>query len=509
MQPSKAMLDGWQMMSVILGENTGAQFGASYIAAIESEINSYTNVINNTDPTTDFYKMYKNSPIDSQKGNVGEDFQAGTFNVDAVAKSSYLRAIKLGVNTDGSVDTCIVDVRNLTRAEILNPSEHYDSIVEKAVEKYQMKVYNNPTKAFNALSDPRYAASEQQALTTSDAKEFLENEPAGIKHVLKRTHDSRPDVAEAGEYAKKTLTDHMEHDGVSSKSATNARYKEMAKGSSGEKEYNPADDGVSVSNAVSIDLMVKQALKGGATAAVITFVLQLAPEIVKVIDYLVKNGELDWKQIQQFGEQALTATAKSFIRGAVASGFVIAAKKGLLGKVAAAMDATVIGALVTIVMDTVINSVKLAAGKITARQMGMAFIDTTVLATTFIASAKLGGVIGQAVAPELPVVGFLIGTLIGCSVGVLYNVGKNKLISFCKDSGFTCFGLVDQNYAVPEELLKEMGVETAQIGRAQIERSSVDALGYQNPVGRTQVDTVSYKMVKRGIIGVNKVGYVI
>lgn len=55
-------------------------------------------------------------------------------------------------------------------------------------------------------------------------------------------------------------------------------------------------------------------------------------------------------------------------------------------------------------------------------------------------------------------------------------VGKNKLISFCKDSGFTCFGLVDQNYAVPEELLKEMGVETAQIGRAQIERSSVDAL---------------------------------
>lgn len=66
-----------------------------------------------------------------------------------------------------------------------------------------------------------------------------------------------------------------------------------------------------------------------------------------------------------------------------------------------------------------------------------------------------------------------------------------------------------QNYAVPEELLKEMGVETAQIGRAQIERSSVDALGYQNPVGRTQVDTVSYKMVKRGIIGVNKVGYVI
>ena len=509
MQPSKAMLDGWQMMSVILGENTGAQFGAAYIASIENEINSYSNIINNVDPTTDYYKMYKNSPINSQKGNVGEDFQVGTFNVDAAAKSSYYRAIKLGVSLDGSVDTCIVDVRNLTRAEMLDPSSHYDSIIKKSVEKYQMKVYDKPTKAFDALSDPRYAMSGQQALTTSDAKEYLETNGDGIKHVIKRTHDSRSEVADAGEYAKRTLTDHMEHDGVSSKSATNARYKEMAKASSGKKKCNPADDGVSISNSITVDMLVKQALKGGATAAAITFVLQLAPEIVKVIDYLVKNGELDWKQIQQFGERALTATAKSFIRGAVASGFVIAAKKGLLGVAVSTIEATVIGAMVAIVMDTLINSVKLAAGKITARQMGMAFVDTTVLAASFVASAKLGGFIGQSIAPQLPGIGFLIGTLIGCSVGVLYSIGKRKLISFCKDSGFTCFGLVDQNYAVPEELLREMGVETAKIDRAQIDRSNVDALSYQKPIGRTQVDTVSYKMVKRGIIGVNKVGYVI
>lgn len=509
MNPSKSMLDGWNLMSIILGENTGGQSGAAYVASIEDAINTYSNIINNSDPTTNFYKMYKSTRIDKQKGNVGEDFQAGTFNVDAAAKSSFFRAIKLGVNLDGSVDTVVVDVRTLTKAEWLNPAEHYNSIVEKAVERYQMKVYGNPIEGFNALADARYLKTQQQALTTQDAKEFLENDPRGIKHIVKKTNDFRPDVAEASNHAAETLTDRMEHDGVSSKSATNKRYEEMAKGSRGEKTYNPNDDGVSVANAIRVEDLAREALKGGATAAAITFALQLAPEIVKVIDYLVKHGEIDWKQIKQFGEKAIGASAQSFIRGSVASALVVAAKKGMLGEAFKALDATVIGAAVSIVMDTVINTIKLAAGKITARQLGMGFVDSTVMAFSFVGAMKVGGLIGQAIAPQLPIVGFLIGSLIGCSVGVLYNVGKNKLISFCKDSGFTCFGLVDQNYAVPDELLKEMGIETANIGRASIERASIDVLAPSSSIERVNVDTVSYKMVKRGIIGVNKVGYVI
>ena len=503
------MLDGWNLMSIILGENSGGQFGASYVASIEEAINTYSNVISNTDKSTDFYKMYKNTPIEQQKGNVAEDFQAGTFNVDAAAKSSCFRAIKLGVNFDGSVDTVVVDVRTLTPEEWLNPAGHYDSIVGKAVKKYQMKVYNNSIKGFNALADSRYLDTHQQALTSSDTKEFIENNPRGIKHVLRGTHDPRPEVETANRHVSETLTDKMEHDGVTSKPATNKRYKEMARSSRGEEKYNPNDDGVSVTNAIQTEDLIREALKGGATATIITFAIQMAPEIVKVIDYLVKHGELDWDQIKQFGEKALSSTVKSFVHGSIASGFVIAAKKGLLGEPLKYMDATLIGALVCIVMDTVVNVIKLAAGKITARQMGMAFIDSTVISLSFVGAMKVGGLIGQAIAPQLPVVGYIIGSLIGCSVGVLYSVGKNKLISFCKDSGFTCFGLVDQNYVVPEELLNEMGVETAIIDRADIGRTSIDILVPKSHVEKTEVDTVNYKMVRRGVIGINKIGYFI
>jgi hypothetical protein len=47
--------------------------------------------------------------------------------------------------------------------------------------------------------------------------------------------------------------------------------------------------------------------------------------------------------------------------------------------------------------------------------------------------------------------------LIGTSFCVIYNIGKKKLISFCVDTGFTCFGLVEQNY----ELLMKFSTNSA------------------------------------------------
>ena len=58
-------------------------------------------------------------------------------------------------------------------------------------------------------------------------------------------------------------------------------------------------------------------------------------------------------------------------------------------------------------------------------------------------------------------------------MAVVYNIGKKKLISFCVDTGFTCFGLVEQNYELPDEVLKEMGVETVRVGRARVNTTPV------------------------------------
>ena len=54
-----------------------------------------------------------------------------------------------------------------------------------------------------------------------------------------------------------------------------------------------------------------------------------------------------------------------------------------------------------------------------------------------------------------------------------------------------------------------MGVETAIIDRADIGRTSIDILVPKSHVEKTEVDTVNYKMVRRGVIGINKIGYFI
>ena len=106
--------------------------------------------------------------------------------------------------------------------------------------------------------------------------------------------------------------------------------------------------------------------------------------------------------------------------------------------------------------------------------------------------------------------GYMIGSLVGCAFAAVYNIGKNKLISFCVDTGFTCFGLVEQNYELPEEVLAQMGVETITIPRTEVPRTSVKTTAVPTiNVARTEHETIGFALVRRGVIGVNKIGYVV
>ena len=99
--------------------------------------------------------------------------------------------------------------------------------------------------------------------------------------------------------------------------------------------------------------------------------------------------------------------------------------------------------------------------------------------------------------------------MIGTSFCVIYNIGKKKLISFCVDTGFTCFGLVEQNYELPDEVLHELGVETIPIPRTQIERIDIPKTQISTAsIDKSDYETIDIIVLRRGVIGVNKIGYV-
>ena len=64
-------------------------------------------------------------------------------------------------------------------------------------------------------------------------------------------------------------------------------------------KINADDLGLTTEELIKYDYIVQQAFKAGLTAATISVVLKVAPEIIKAIDYLIKNGEINAVQFKK------------------------------------------------------------------------------------------------------------------------------------------------------------------------------------------------------------------
>ena len=120
---------------------------------------------------------------------------------------------------------------------------------------------------------------------------------------------------------------------------------------------------------------------------------------------------------------------ESFLRGTTAYTIEVAIQKGMLGQALQSVDPSIVGAMVTIVMGTIKNSLLVAAGKMKPKEMGAALVDSLVMSAGYLVAAKIGGAIVQALGWEFPGAAYLLGSMIGCSIAAVYNIGKKKLIS--------------------------------------------------------------------------------
>lgn len=481
MQKNSPMQNGWTFAASIIGANVGADMGESYVEAVEAAIKQLEKNINN--------HQYRSLGIGQLQGYMLEEFSAGTFNVDAAAAGSADRAEVLHSNGKDSVDIHLASGKDISAKSYISPEKTAKAQARLTPETGKPSYYNQE----------RLIPSDQLAGARAAAhQEALRNKPI------------RADVSEAYSEAEYKLTDIIKNEeGVSSKSASRNELEKIA-GESQRQDFKAEEHGISVEYAIKTEYLLKQALKAGYTAATITVVMQLAPEIYKAIDFLVKHGEINVQQIKQIGQKGISAGAEGFLRGSIASSLKTLCDAGMLGEVFKDINPTLLGTVVALVMQTVKNSILVAAGKMTTRQMGAAFVDSVVVSGGYLIGAHIGGIIGQALGFELPVVGYLLGSLIGTSFCVLYNIGKKKLISFCVDTGFTCFGLVEQNYELPEEVMDELGVKTIPIQKTQIARTTISRTQPATaPINQTDYETIDIKVLRRGVIGVNKIGYVL
>lgn len=491
---------GWDFMARILSADLGGQRAFSDFAenvAQNKSIQEQNLHIHEINEAID--KLAKsinehpsiNLPVEQFKGFVAEEMHAGTFNIDAIRQGSDHRAWTLQDNGYASVD---VDT-NFGKQYSLKYSNE-----AQAAENMQAAL-NTDTRAPKYEGQERLIAAEQ----VDEAKAWAHRR--GLRDI-----ENRPDVSKSHLDTEDHLTGKIsDGEGVESKELSIKESKQIAKEAK-EDGFNPEEHGYSkdpLLDEVRIKY-VDQAMKAGLTAAAITAITQLIPEMYKAVDYLIKNGEIDIYGLKKSGKRVISASGEAFLRGSIAYGVEMAAQHGVFGEVVKGLDPSIVGVAVTVILGAIKNSILVAAGKMTPAEMGIRFVDTVVVSSGYLVGIHAGGIIAQTFFPEVPGIAYALGSLLGCTIAVVYNIGKKKLISFCVDTGFTCFGLVEQNYELPEEVLKEIGVETIHVPRIEVERVEVPRIPIES-VGVEMIDyeTVGITVLRRGVIGVNKIGYVL
>ena len=490
------------MSSFTDGYNYIKDNSASFFAAVQGErVGEYiNNVETQVQHLVDHLNAFEGtgSLVDTLKGDVAEFWHADTYNINAaINKSAHQMEVPRSHGL-GSVD--IQSIVSDGEEKLKYSSKYYKTYQESA--KQQAKSVLEGTKGkYGSTTDPLYKG--QFRLIPSDqfdkAQEFLDNR---IKYLEKH----RPEQVARYKDTLKQLRDRIEdNDGNQSIPLTEKQARLLAKVA---KEGKASDDIFEQIGAEETKLkaaMMKQAAqdicKAGLTAATISLVLKTTPEIIKAIDQLIENGEIDKSQFETIGTSAISGSAEGFLRGSIAASIMACLKHRGIDA-----NASVVGALTVIAVNTMKDAFAVSQGEKTRQELTNALIKELYVSGWAIA----GGIVTQHILAELPVFGYMLGSFLGSTIGSLtYDYGYKKAISFCVDSGFTMFGLVEQNYTLPDSIMREIGLdvfdyETFDVDSFKPDTFTIDSFQPES----FNTDRLQITFLRRGVIGVSKIGYV-
>ena len=480
--------EGWLFARRLLSSSTGASIGESYVDEVNKAIEETINSITQT-------KSAQADPV--LAGFVAEKWHAGTFNIRAVASGSTNVAIagEAGTDTDlGRNNYASVDVRIQTKeGKVINDysSKYMANAKESAKEQARPSKDGDGTKYHD---QNRLVPSDQ----VEDVREIAsrrasnENTPENWREGYQEVADNTVDTVSDGD--------------IESRELTKADAEKIAREVKND-EFDPDEYDLNAKEEIKADFIFKNAVQAGLSAAAISAIMKAAPEIYKAIDYLIKNHAIDYQALKKIGGDAIKGSGEGFLRGFLACTIQILCDSGKLGPNFIGISPTFVGVFTAIAIQTIKYSINVSKGTMTIREMGSALIDGVMMSAACVIGFRIGGLIGASLGLAFPAIGFLLGSLVGSGLCVAYKLAKNKFISFCVDSGFTCFGLVEQDYQLPEEYLKSIGIDITPIERIEINRNELSKTEFEQNINTTEYETIEIKVLRRGIIGINKVGY--
>ena len=502
-----AFEEGYAFFTKQAGVQIAGFEGGIYVGQVDNEIEKLIHDLN-------AFEGFKTKP-DMLKGDIAEFWHSDTFNVNAVARGTASRTF-----VDRSHDFASADISS-NFGKIFG-LKYYKDGVESA--KQQAKSVFERFHEYRASGgkDSLEMFLEKRGFTDDAVlhdpiyygqirvipKDQLETACEWLRRKIATESVIRPEQVERYKETLARLSDRLSDDlGTESVPLSEADAKALAalakEGDVTAEELKQL--GISADEVIRFEYLAKEAFKSGLTAATISVVLNVAPEIYKAIDYLIKNGDLDEKQFQRIGFAALKGGSEGFVRGTVSAAITIACKSGMLGAAMKNISPSIIGMATVLAMDTMKNAFKVACGQMTRTELAQELIRELIVSS----SALVVGTVVQAFI-EIPVVGFMIGSFIGSAIGAFaYNCGYSAVMSFCVETGFTMFGLVKQDYTLPEDILENIGVDVFKYEKfipAPFRSNGFMPTAFKQK--QFEPNTLGITVLRRGVIGVAQIGYV-
>lgn len=457
------------------------------------------------------------------QGFMNEVWHEKTFNLNAVIHDTGSVAEKLGENGLGSVDIKVkttegiekkfslksyadakgaVKAQSETKWERFNQNAHKQHIsVEEYMSKHPDDIDDN-IKLSMYHGQGKIISSEQLA----DARELLRKK---IDTLSNRETDNPNNDIQILRYKEVLDTiDSVVKDGKGTESIelTHQQAIDLAtaakKGEVDEELLKKV--GIDINKLVNAEDIARESLKAGLTAATLTAMISVAPIIVNSVSKLLAEGEFDVEAFKQGGINALSTSSRSFLNGTITAAINVCCQTGKFGKAFLNTNSALISTMVVITTGTIDSALKLATGKITKGEMARD-IMRMYMTTGFACATGIAFTVLFDGFPLAYMVGSLIGSMLG---GILYSTTEKLFISFFVDSGCTFFGLVDQNYEVPQEVIEDLGLDGFEYKQFEADEYKYNEFKPEVfSINEFEYEHFGIKVLKRGMLEVDSVGY--
>jgi len=415
-----------------------------------------------------------NVGVDYVKGNIAEVWHAETLKVSAVAKGNDdVWANAVGTNKTGQ-DVAYGNSATAFHAEL--------------------KYYKSAEDTAKQLGNPAYSYSQKIVPTDQ-----LESVIAESQKQVSRNQETRPDVAAAYQDTVDTVSDRIKVDGSTSKGLTESDSKSIASDFKHDGEIDPDAYGLNTESFVEWSDVYRESGSAALNAAAFSAALTAAPHVYRILAQYIQSGQLDARLIREGASHVLSSSSGAGLRGGLAAVITGSCKAGLMGQSLKGISPTAVGMATAMALNSIENSWKYAQGHISGKEL--AFNSSRDAVALMMGGG--GAVLGQMIIP-VPILGALLGNLVGSTLGAVgVSYANNKVLGICVESGWTFWGLVDQSYEVPEEVLKEAGFDLFARQVFKPEKFKITRFNTHS----FHETRLSFTVLRRGVIAFNTVGY--